>query len=887
MGRSPATFLPIQRKILLTFALSSVIAVVLVGGSLRYALQKAILDNWEKDERFTALRMALRYESNIAAAQSDLEFAAALPAFSSLPYVDRIDPSIHGVPEDMEVEKREVLRHLREKGEGFSVVYVLRPDGAIYLVHPFAVQRTINRDSLSDRPYFQEAARTKRPVVSDSLIGADRLLCVVILVPVLDQAGSATAYLGGVFHLDRLSQLVAKEWIAPFDMGFLVDRQGYLIAHTNTELLREGVRERTTSHPLVAEFLSSQRAESTGQSAEAAVRECVDPLDGKTYITAFAPMRVGWGFGLARSKEAVFAEIRPIVWETTALAGVLFLAVSGVGVFFARRLSRSWEATERALRLAGVYNRSLIEASLDPLATIGPDGKITDVSTATEQVTGYSRGELIGRDFSDYFTEPEKARAGYEQVFRDGIVRDYALEIRHRDGHVTPVLYNASVYRDEEGSVIGVFAAARDVTARKRAEDLARRSARELAVRNRIADVFLTVPDEEMYANVLAIILEVMESKFGVFGYIDEHGALIVPTMTRTVWDKCQVPDKRFVFPREIWGCSSWPRAIRQRQTICLNEPSALTPEGHITITRHISLPLIHQNEVVGLIQIANKETDYTEEDIALLEAIGRAIAPVLDARLKRERQEERLKRLLADLERSNRELEQFAYVASHDLQEPLRMVASFTQLLGERYKGKLDQDADDFIRYAVDGANHLQALINDLLSYSRVSTRGKAFEPTDCETVLARVHANLLAMIEETGAILVHDPLPTVVADETQMVQLFQNLVHNAIKFRRDEAPRIHVAAHREGDEWVFSVRDNGIGIDAQYFDRIFAIFQRLHGKEEYPGTGIGLAVCKRIIERHGGRIWVESQPGKGSVFYFTLPTKPMTEKTDAKGER
>jgi len=237
-----------------------------------------------------------------------------------------------------------------------------------------------------------------------------------------------------------------------------------------------------------------------------------------------------------------------------------------------------------------------------------------------------------------------------------------------------------------------------------------------------------------------------------------------------------------------------------------------------------------------------------------------------------RKRAEEELKKTLADLERSNKELEQFAYVASHDLQEPLRMVASFTQLLGQRYGGKLDKDADDFIRYAVDGANRLQALINDLLSYSRVSTRGKALEPIACEDVLARVHANLLAMIEETGTILVHDPLPTVVADETQMVQLFQNLVQNAIKFRRDESPRIHVAAQREGDEWVFSVRDNGIGIDAQYFDRIFVIFQRLHGKEEYPGTGIGLAMCRRIVERHAGRIWVESEPGRGSTFYFAL---------------
>jgi PAS domain S-box-containing protein len=181
---------------------------------------------------------------------------------------------------------------------------------------------------------------------------------------------------------------------------------------------------------------------------------------------------------------------------------------------------------------------------------------------------------------------------------------------------------------------------ARDISGRKRAEDALRRHGRELAVRNRIAEVFLTVGDEDMYTRVLEIVLEVMESKFGVFGYIDENGHLVAPTMTRTVWDKCEVPDKRILFPRETWGDSSWPRAIRQKRTICLNETSTRTPEGHIPITKHINLPLIHQGEVVGLIAVANKDTDYTDEDVALLETIGGAIAPVLDARLRRETQE-------------------------------------------------------------------------------------------------------------------------------------------------------------------------------------------------------------------------------------------------------
>jgi PAS domain S-box-containing protein len=234
---------------------------------------------------------------------------------------------------------------------------------------------------------------------------------------------------------------------------------------------------------------------------------------------------------------------------------------------------------------------------------------------------------------------------------------------------------------------------------------------------------------------------------------------------------------------------------------------------------------------------------------------------------------EEQLQCTMADLERSNRELEQFAYVASHDLQEPLRMVASYTQLLAQRYEGQLDDKAKKYIDYAVDGAVRMQRLINDLLAYSRVNTQGKPFEMIDSHAVLGDALRSLYAAIEENRAIVINDDLPMVRADATQLNQLFQNLISNAIKFRGTEPPGIRISADDLGSEWRFSVKDNGIGIDAQYADKVFVIFQRLHTRQEYPGTGIGLAICKRIVERHGGRIWFESEPGKGSTFYFTLP--------------
>ncbi|MBI3666922.1 MAG: PAS domain S-box protein [Acidobacteria bacterium] len=237
-----------------------------------------------------------------------------------------------------------------------------------------------------------------------------------------------------------------------------------------------------------------------------------------------------------------------------------------------------------------------------------------------------------------------------------------------------------------------------------------------------------------------------------------------------------------------------------------------------------------------------------------------------------RKHAEQELAAKAEELARSNAELEQFAHIASHDLKEPLRTVASFVQLLARRYQGKLDPNADQYIALVVQGVKRMQEMIQGLLLYSQVGAPRKS-GPVACEAEIGRVLANLQLAIEESGAQVVYDPLPTVVVEPQQLCHLFQNLIGNALKFHGAQPPQVRVSAKEKEKEWLFSVRDNGIGIAPQYSDRIFAIFQRLHQKEEYPGTGIGLAICKKIVEGYGGRIWVESEPGKGSVFYFTLP--------------
>jgi hypothetical protein len=282
-------------------------------------------------------------------------------------------------------------------------------------------------------------------------------------------------------------------------------------------------------------------------------------------------------------------------------------------------------------------------------------------------------------------------------------------------------------------------------------------------------------------------------------------------------------------------------------------------------------MPILLKNELWGLLVVHHCTSSrvWSSFEIELLQQLADQVGIALSqARLlEQERHQGQ------ELVRSNAELEQFAYVASHDLQEPLRMVASYVQLLERRYQDQLDQNARDFIAYAVDGTIRMQELIQALLSYSRIGTRGREFHRTDCQSALDRALENLRLAIAESKAVITHDPLPELVADSIQLTQLFQNLLSNAIKFRSDRPPVIHIGAVQKDESWLFSVQDNGIGMETKHGDRIFAIFQRLHSRNRYPGSGIGLAISKKIVERHGGQIWLKSIPGEGTTFYFTLP--------------
>jgi PAS domain S-box-containing protein len=506
------------------------------------------------------------------------------------------------------------------------------------------------------------------------------------------------------------------------------------------------------------------------------------------------------------------------------------------------------EATEReavATQIARSERqyRSLLEAAPDAMIVSDRYGDILLVNAETERMFGYARGELLGQPID--MLVPERFRghhAGHRgsytaQPRTRAMGEGRKLSGLRKDGSEFPVEISLSPIELPEGILITT--AIRDISARLAAEAASRLTEE----RHRMA---VEVAEMGTWTMDLASRDITWSDEFArLFGF----GADETPTRDEIV---------ARIHPEDVELLGAGIETTVTGGGTYTAEYRVVWPDGS---TRWLSS--------LGRLQRGGDGTPLGIQGV-IMDITGRRQVEELKLAQEVERQR------TAELLRSNQELQQFAYIAAHDLQEPLRMVASYTQLIAQRYKGRLDADADDFIAFAVDGARRMQMLISDLLAYCRVETAGKAPAEVESREAFDEALRNLEGAIADSGAEITCDPLPLVMADRVQLVQLFQNLVGNAIKYRTAERPEIHVSARRgRPNEWIFSIRDNGIGIDPKYSERIFLMFQRLHSRDEFSGTGIGLTLCKKIAERHGGRIWVEPNPGPGSTFHVSLPER------------
>jgi PAS domain S-box-containing protein len=565
-------------------------------------------------------------------------------------------------------------------------------------------------------------------------------------------------------------------------------------------------------------FFGYQRGELLGQPAELLIPERYRPGHGERRSSVFAaPQAAPMGAGFELHGQRRDGSEFPVEISSSPLR-----TEQGVLVSSAIR-----DVTER--KRAEEKFRALLESAPDAMVIVDERGTIVLVNAQTERLFGYQRGELLGQSAELLIPERYRPRGGERRsrVFADPqagpMATGFELYGLRRDGSEFPVEISSSPLRTEEGVLVS--SALRDISERKRAE----------VQILRLATLVESSDDAILAEDLDGTIVSWNRGAEELYGYRA---------------DEIEGRNVSRLFPAELAEeCTSILQRMRRGERIEHHDTLRLRKDGTSVA---VSMTISPMRDAGGRLFGAS--------------CIARDISA-------RRRAEAEQLRQAKELERSNAELEQFAYVSSHDLQEPLRMVATYVQLLEEEYRGKLGVDADEYIHFARDGAVRMQQLIDNLLEYSRLGQHRRPFERVDCGKIVDQTIRHLKPIIDESGAVITRGPLPEVLGDPSELGQLFQNLLSNAIKFHGSAPPRVEVEAERVGDEWKLWVRDHGIGIAPEHFDRIFRIFQRLHARSEYPGTGIGLAICRKVVENHGGTMWVESKPQAGATFCFTLP--------------
>jgi len=604
---------------------------------------------------------------------------------------------------------------------------------------------------------------------------------------------------------------------------------------------------------------------------------------GQLVLAAYEPI-ANLGMGIVAKID--LSEVKAPFVKTSVWVGYYGIAFVLLGAAIFHRVANPMI---RYLQESEEKYRTITEASIDSIYQLDATGEVVFMNTAGAKMYGYEPGEMVGKDFAELMDDahlPEAAKLA-EEVLSGKIVQGETY-VKHKDGHEFLILFSMAPVM-ENGVVTGFTGTSRDITQNKRAAEALARSGRLLSIRNQIAYAFLTIPDDEIYGEVLKIVLKAMESRYGVFGYMDKSGALVVPTMTRHIWDKCQVPNKEIIFPCDEWGNSTWPRAIREKRTIHSNEPSTDIPEGHIPIQRHISLPILYRGESIGLVQVANRETDYDEGDIQFLEAIGDQLAPILDAKLQgdrhgkeRKQAEEALKDAYGRLQETQEQLIRHEKLAAlgklaggvgHELRNPLGAIKNAAYFLNMVLE-EPEPETKEALEILEREVGTSEKIISSLLDFARPKppTRRKVDVNDVLQETLSRttVPENIQVVSQLDQA------MPGILADPDQLGQVFGNIILNGIQAML-EGGQLVIESGMKNPEWVtVSFTDTGMGISRENLGKLFEALFTTKAK----GIGLGLPIANDLVKEHGGAIHVESEVGSGSTFTVGLPTDARAER-------
>jgi PAS domain S-box-containing protein len=708
---------------------------------------------------------------------------------------------------------------------------ITRLDERGVILHNFPISSSVGAD-ISDQKHVRELLRGHKPVISDVFRAVEGFRAVALHVPII----RGSVFKGSIGILIDFESL-AKRYLDVIKIGetgnaWVVSRDGTQLYSPITEFTGKSVFETIKDSPSL-----NVMANEMVQGHEGAAACTLDVVaDGNAArvrkYAVYMPIHIGgtfWSIAVASDEKDVLSGLISFRNKLAFFIGAIFLG----GIVFSTLGTKAWF---HALR----QNEAMLRAMLEQM----PSGvTVRDAGTGKLIMSNAHAQRLLGplvatiHEYSAYKALHPDGRpvAGEEwplarSAATGEVVKGEDFDYQHPGGARITLRISSAPMHDGDGRIVAAVAVFDDVTERRQVEEAIQAS--EAKYRN----LFENMTEEVYFWKVVR----------------DENGQI------RT-WRLVDANPPTL----KSWGKTL--DEIRGKTTDEIFGPGA--KEHYLPVVRKImteGVPIVFEDYFPNL----DKYFRFTSVPLGNhFITTGADITGIKKA-------EETLRQSEAELSRSNKDLEQFAYVASHDLQEPLRMVAGYVDLLRERYQGRLDDKADKYIAYAVDGAQRMSTLIRDLLAYSRVNTRGEELQPIDSKHALDFALRSLTTAVKESGAAITHDPLPIVRADKTQLGQLFQNLIGNAVKFRcPDQPPQIHISVSEDAGHWLFSVRDNGIGFKQEYQDKLFLVFQRLHSRGKYPGTGIGLAICKRIVERHGGRIWAAGEPGQGSTFSFTIP--------------